>query len=153
MHANELSTFVGVVHFAHSFNQNLSAMLKQLGFGALLATELWGNALQVKAYDLSMENNTSCSYTVEITWKKVLCPTSCGTTAETLTIAGNSTLNYDAPGSNEICSVKVRSGLTVLSTWSCQTGATTWTPSNPTACGGYVLWFHGYIYNCKIDYT
>lgn len=121
--------------------------LKSFGAGiALLLSSL--NSYGAQLY---IENHTSCNYTVDITWKKTLCPSSCGATATSLTLHANNSLSYDAPGSNQICSVTIRSGLTVLSTWSCQTG--TWTPSNPTGCGGYILWFHGPLNNCDIDYT
>ncbi|MBK6829887.1 MAG: hypothetical protein IPG92_03670 [Flavobacteriales bacterium] len=97
-----------------------------------------------------MENNTSCNYSVDITLKKALCPGSCGSTYTTQTIHANDDLDYTPPGSNTICSVTVRSGITVISTWTCQSG--TWTPSNPTACG-FQLWFHGPLTDCVIDYT
>jgi hypothetical protein len=68
-----------------------------------------------------------------------------------MTIGANSTLIYDPPSGNIICSVAIRITHNVVSKWACQSNG--WSVPNPIGCGGFILWVHNALSNARIDYT
>lgn len=128
------------------FSQStFKGLIAYLFVGASILAE---NTATAQSY-ISLTNATNCAYTMNIYYHTTCVANGKGFASVAIPASGSAT--YTAPAGRIITSVAIVAGGTTYSTWTCSTGQ--WSPINPIGCPNYILWVHGLLNNCRIDYT